>query len=83
MGHDGGAARGMAGPGREPLAYLLFGDAGHTVPWGDGQAIGPPQDGRAEGGGKPARLTVYGLIPPQPGTPPGSYADGLMVTLAF
>jgi spore coat protein U-like protein len=72
----------MEGPGRQPLAYLLFADPGHTIPWGDGQAIGPPRGGRAEGG-KPARLTVHGLVPPQPGTPPGSYADSLQVTLTF
>jgi spore coat protein U-like protein len=38
--------------------------------------------GRSEGTGS-VRLTVYGIVPPQPGTPPGKYVDSLQVTLTF
>ena len=52
------------------------------IPWGDGQAIGGPVAGRSDGR-TPARLTIYGLVPRQPGTPAGDYADSLVVTLSF
>ncbi len=82
-GTGGAEGRSMAGPDREALAYALFADAGYSIPWGDGQAIGPPRDGQSGGNGGPTRLTIHGLVPRQPGTPPGSYADTLQVTLGF
>jgi spore coat protein U-like protein len=81
-GRGGGEGRRMRGPGKAELDYALFTDPGYTIPWGDGQAIGNPRPGRSEGQG-PVRLTVYGLIPPQPGALPGEYEDGLQVTLTF
>lgn len=81
-GSGGGDGRRMAGPGGTPLDYALFADAGYSIPWGDGAAIGQPRGGRSDGDG-PARLTVYGLVPRQPGTPPGTYTDSLQVTLVF
>ena len=72
----------MDGQGSARLDYSLFADAGYSIAWGDGQAIGNPRGGSSDGD-RPQRLTVYGIIPPQPGTPPGDYADSLQVTLSF
>ncbi len=81
-GSGGAQGRRMAGPGSAGLDYSLFTDASYSVPWGDSQAIGQPRSGRSDGNG-PERLTVYGLIPRQPGTEPGTYTDSLQVTLTF
>jgi spore coat protein U-like protein len=81
-GRGGGEGRRMRGPGRAELDYALFADPGHAIPWGDGQTIGSPRPGRSEGQG-PVRLTIHGIVPPQPGTEPGEYADNLQVTLTF
>jgi spore coat protein U-like protein len=81
-GRGGGDGRRMEGPGGARLDYGLFADPGYTIPWGDGQAIGNPMAGRSEGTG-PVRLTIYGIIPRQPGLPAGEYGDSLQVTLSF
>lgn len=81
-GRGGGDGRRMDGPGGARLDYALFADAGYSIPWGDGRAIGNPVAGRASGDG-PVRLTIYGLVPRQPGALPGEYADSLQVTLTF
>lgn len=81
-GGGGSEGRRMDGPGNTRLDYALFADAGYSIPWGDGQAIGNPRAGASDGKG-PQRLTVYGIIPAQPGTPAGDYVDSLQVTLSF
>lgn len=81
-GSGGGAGRRMDGPGSSRLDYALFTDAGYSIPWGDGQAIGNPRSGSSDGS-SPQRLTIYGIIPAQPGTAPGEYLDSLQVTLTF
>lgn len=81
-GGEGGEERRMRGPGGARLTYFLFADPGYSIPWGDGRAIGSSRAGRSDGEG-PVRLTVHGIIPPQPGTPEGDYQDSLEVTLTF
>lgn len=81
-GRGGSNGRRMDGPGDARLDYGLFADAGYSIPWGDGAAIGGTVPGRADAG-TPARLTIYGIIPRQPGLPAGDYADILQVTLSF
>lgn len=81
-GRGGSGGRRMDGPGDARLDYALFADAGYSVPWGDGAAIGSAVPGRAEAGA-PTKLTIYGIIPRQPGLPAGDYADLLQVTLSF
>jgi spore coat protein U-like protein len=81
-GNGSGEGRRMDGPGSARLDYSLFADAGYSIPWGDGQAIGNPRAGTSDGD-RPQRLTVYGIIPAQPGTLPGEYTDSLQVTLSF
>ncbi|MEK0081961.1 spore coat U domain-containing protein [Benzoatithermus flavus] len=81
-GRSGGEPRQMAGPQGGRLDYYLFADAGHSVPWGDGQAIGGTRSGRSDGAAT-TRLVIYGVVPPQPGVPAGEYIDSLQVTLTF
>ena len=78
----GGGTRRMLGPDGIRLDYYLFSDAGRSVPWGDGQAIGPPVSASSDGTGQ-QRLTIYGVIPAQSGVPAGAYEDSLQVTLTF
>lgn len=78
----GSDPRRMSGPQGSELEYHLFADAGYSIPWGDGQAIGQPRSGRNDGVGA-TRLTIYGVVPRQPGVLPGAYTDGLQVTLTF
>ena len=73
----GGKGRMTAASGG--LAYELYQNAGRSIPWGSGSLERPSQ----ASAGSPARLTIYGLIPRQPSTPPGSYLDQLTVTLSF
>jgi spore coat protein U-like protein len=81
-GGAGDGTRRMAGPDAGRLDYYLFADAGHSIPWGDGQAIGGTRAGSSDGG-TPTRLTIYGVVPAQSGVPEGEYADSLQVTLTF
>jgi spore coat protein U-like protein len=81
-GAAGGGTRRMAGPDAGRLDYYLFADAGHSVPWGDGQAIGGTRAGSSDGS-TPTRLTIYGVVPAQSGVSEGEYADSLQVTLTF
>jgi spore coat protein U-like protein len=78
----GSGTRRMSGPDGARLDYYLFSDAGHSTPWGDGQALGGPVGGSA-GDGSPARLTIYGVVPAQSNVPAGEYDDNLQVTLTF
>ena len=77
-----GSTRYMRGPGNSKLAYDLFQDAGHRTRWGSGKADGSLRPAAADAGRNTA-LTVYGVIPKQPGVPPGTYVDDLTVSVDF
>lgn len=79
---DGGSSRRMEGPGGARLDYQLYTDASRSTPWSDGEAGGALRRGSNDGNG-PTRLTIYGVVPAQPGTAPGEYRDSLAVTLMF
>ncbi len=81
-GGGGSGGRRMRGSGGGRVDYFLFADAGNSVPWGDGAAIGNPVTALAEGGAA-KRLTIYGVIPSQGGIDAGEYDDSLQVTLTF
>lgn len=81
-GGGGSGGRRMRGSSGGRLDYYLFADAGNSVPWGDGAAIGNPVTASADGG-TAKRLTIYGVIPAQDGIDAGEYDDSLEVTLTF
>jgi spore coat protein U-like protein len=77
-----GSTRYMRGPGNAKLAYDLFQDAGHRTRWGTGKADGSARPA-AVAAKRDSTLTVYGVIPKQPGVPPGTYVDDLTVSVDF
>jgi spore coat protein U-like protein len=77
-----GGQRRMHAAGGGSLRYELYADAANTHVWGDGQTVGTPV-GSASDGKTPLTITVYGVIPPQPGTLPGDYLDSPLITLSF
>jgi spore coat protein U-like protein len=77
-----GGQRRMQAAGGASLRYELYGDPGHHHVLGDGLTIGAPLGGASDGA-QAQTFTVYGVVPPQPGTPPGAYFDAPVVTLAF
>jgi spore coat protein U-like protein len=81
-GGGGGAERRLAGPGSDVIPYFVFAAPGGMLPWGDGMVIGPPVSVELDGT-QPADLPAYGVIPPVPGTQPGTYVDSLLVTIIF
>ena len=74
--------RTMRGPGNAKLAYDLFQDSAHRTRWGSGKADGSARPAAAAAG-RSSTLTVYGVIPKQPGVPPGTYVDDLTVSVDF
>lgn len=74
--------RRMEGRDGGRLDYYLFADPGHSIPWGDGEAVGNPVSAASDGTG-PKRLTIYGIVPAQAGIDAGEYDDNLQVTLTF
>lgn len=81
-GNVSGGQRRMQAAGAGFLRYELYADAGHTHVWGDGLTVGYPI-GSASDGSKAQTFTIYGVIPSQPGTLPGTYLDAPLVTLSF
>lgn len=75
-------ARYMTGPDGGRLAYDLYPDATHAIPWSDGHGAGMGLAGTSDGS-KASRFTVYGRIPVQPAVPPGTYSDSLTVIVNF
>ncbi|MHA6910590.1 Csu type fimbrial protein [Ralstonia pseudosolanacearum] len=70
--------------GGNTLTYSLFQDSGHTSVWGN--TVGTNTVAGTGAGMAPANAitkTVYGLIPSQPSTVPGSYADTVTVTVTY
>jgi spore coat protein U-like protein len=74
--------RRMKGPGGAELVYELYQDAGHAVRWGDGSGKGATRSAAVDPS-KSEKLTIYGVVPRQPGIPPGEYTDQIQVTLRF
>ena len=81
-GGAGGGERRLAGPGTDIIPYFVFAQPGGLLPWGDGMVIGPPVAARLDGA-HALDLPSYGVIPPVPGTQPGTYVDTLLVTIIF
>lgn len=79
---QGGAERELVAPSGARLRYRLYADPGHRRPWGDGGRTGATVRATSDGR-RPVRLTVYGLIPRQPGRAEGQYVDQLAVTLRY
>lgn len=77
-----GGGRAMQGPGDSELLYELFQDSGHSRLWGDGSSLGQSRFGKPEEDGS-VTMTIYGLMPPQPGTYPGDYTDQVEITVMF
>jgi spore coat protein U-like protein len=81
-GAGGQGGRKMVGPGDSRLSYELYLDPGRNEVWGDGETTGQALIDASDGV-KPGQYTIYGRVPAQPGKPPGSYADSLVVTVTF
>jgi spore coat protein U-like protein len=77
-----GGQRQMQAAGGGSLRYELYGDPGHFHVWGDGLTIGSPLGGASDGS-HAQTFTIYGVVPAQPGTPPGIYVDAPLVSLNF
>jgi spore coat protein U-like protein len=71
--------RKMTGPGAT-LNYTLYQDSAHAAVWG--QTIGTDTIANAGNGGAQT-LNVYGRIPANQLTSPGSYADTITATIAY
>ena len=70
--------------GTHTLNYSLYQDSGHSVVWGN--TIGTNTVAGTGGGLAGSNVitkTVYGLIPNQPSTAPGNYADTITVTVTY
>ncbi len=81
-GRGSGDGRRMEGRDGGRLDYYLFADPGHSIPWGDGEALGNPVRAASDGAA-PKRLTIYGIVPAQARIEAGEYEDTLQVTLTF
>ncbi len=77
-----GGQRRMIGPGDRGLVYELYTDATYRQVWGDGRGRGVPVQA-AVAAGERRRLTVYGVVPAQPGVPAGRYAAQLVISITF
>lgn len=67
--------------GTNTMRYSLFLDSAMTEIWGDGTAGTSFWSGTAGSAG--ASHTVYGHIPYQPTTVPGTYTDTITVTVTY
>lgn len=67
--------------GANTLAYELYSDASYSTVWGDGTGGTVTVEGMA--GPLDSTHDIYGRVPPQPATVPGTYADVLMVTISY
>ena len=74
------AARRMAGPGGDLLAYELYSDVARRTRWGT-QAEGVIM--AAARSIAPRMVTVYGRVAPTQDVAAGSYADEVIVTVRF
>lgn len=83
---DGGQVTGdisdrrmQLGPGPETIMYQLYRDAGHTQIWGNT----PSTVVNGTGTGNPQSIPIFGLVPAQEPTAPGTYQDVVTVTVTF
>lgn len=77
-----GGLRPLQGPQGRTIWYQIAADSGFRRPWGDGGAGGDPVRVAVNGGTR-TTLTVYGVVPAQPGVPEGDYTDQLVVTVTY
>jgi spore coat protein U-like protein len=68
--------------GSTTLAYNLYQDSGHTLPWGNTPGPGPSVV-QGTGSGAAQSLTVYGQIPSTASPVSGVYTDTVTVTVYF
>ena len=78
----GGGGRQLVGPDGRRIRYGLFRDPSYSSAWGDGGNLGPTVAASSDGE-RPVRLTIYGVIPAQPGATPGPYASRMLVVLRY
>jgi spore coat protein U-like protein len=76
-----GGTRRMSSSAAGFLGYSLYSNNARTTLWGDGTAIGAKLGGI--GSGSSQSLTVYGRIPANQYTRPGSYSDSVFVTVEY
>lgn len=70
--------------GSNKLNYSLYQDAGHATVWGNtGSTDMVGGTGQGMAAGNAIVNTVYGQIPYQSGTVPGSYSDTVTVTVTY
>ena len=81
-GSFGGSRRAMVGPNGARLVYEIFKSLRTLEIWGDGNGHGQPMQLHIEPGERRS-LTVFGVVPAQPGVPAGTYSDQLVVVLSF
>jgi spore coat protein U-like protein len=70
--------------GSNTLTYTLYQDSGHTTVWGN--TVGTDTVSGTGAGMAAANAitkTVYGYVPAQPNTVPGSYSDTVTVTVTY
>lgn len=77
--HAQGQQRRQLGPDGALLKYELYRDAARTQRWGDTGKTGRS----GTGNGSPQQWTVYGRVPPQAATTPGTYRDTVLVTVTY
>ncbi|ASL74027.1 Csu type fimbrial protein [Ralstonia pseudosolanacearum] len=70
--------------GANTLTYSLYQDSGHASVWGNTVGTNTVAGtGAGMAAGNAITKTVYGLIPSQPNTVPGNYADTVTVTVTY
>jgi spore coat protein U-like protein len=70
--------------GSNTLTYSLYQDSGHSSVWGNTVGTNTASGtGAGMAAGNAIQKTVYGYIPNQPSTVPGSYADTVTVTVTY
>jgi spore coat protein U-like protein len=63
------------------IPYALYSNSTRTTAWGDGSALGATVAGT--GTGVAQNYPVYGSTGAQSATPPGNYADSVVVTVSY
>ncbi|MEX3959916.1 spore coat U domain-containing protein [Trinickia sp. EG282A] len=90
IGLDAGAGSGatvasrVMTSGSNTLSYSLYQDSGHSTVWGN--TVGTDTvsaTGAGMASGNAITKTVFGYVPTQPNTVPGSYADTVKVTVTY
>jgi spore coat protein U-like protein len=88
-GGSGSVSQRRMASGQSSLLYQLYADAARTVVWGDGSGGSSPVSGSVVTlvngvlGTGSLSMTVYGRIPGRQLATPASYADTILVTVAY